>query len=156
VSDESDAPAISALRAVQASRLTRLRVVLEIGLAEAAEMAGMSRHQWSRMERGLANLDGTHLARFVQRVGIPGEYVLTGSFMGLSDQLIRNLAEREARERAVAAGHMAALPDRPRRGRPRQKNKARIEPEGSVVAAVSRPAAFEPAASVTRAPRKVS
>ena len=117
MSDESDAPAISALRAAQASRLTRLRTVLEIGLAEAAEMAGMSRHQWSRMERGLANLDGTHLARFVQRVGIPGEYVLTGSFMGLSDQLIRNLAEREARERAVAAGHMAALPDRPRASR---------------------------------------
>jgi predicted transcriptional regulator len=53
MSDDEKTPGISSIRIAQAARLTRLRTVLEIGLGEAAEMAGLSRHQWSRMERGL-------------------------------------------------------------------------------------------------------
>jgi hypothetical protein len=85
------------------------------------------------MERGLANLDGTAFARFVMQIGIPGEYVLTGSYAGLTDAIIRSLAEREVREREVAAGRMAAVPGPPRRGRPRRKGMTSSVPDASIL-----------------------
>lgn len=123
------------IRDGQAARLTRLRLVLDASLAEFAERSGLSRHQYGRMERGETHVDGVALAQLVVSLGIPGEYVLTGSMAGLSDPLIRNLVEREVRDREVAAGRMMAVLEPRRRGRPRRKSTARTEPEGVPAAA---------------------
>jgi transcriptional regulator with XRE-family HTH domain len=115
-------PAVQAVREAQGQRLERLRRVLNRTQTEAAEMARISGDSWYRMERGLANLDGTHLAIYAQEEGITIEYVLTGGLDGLPDAVKRSLIEAEIRDRLVAEGHMPDASGPARRGRPRRKS----------------------------------
>jgi hypothetical protein len=118
------------IRAAQAARLERIRLLLELTVREAADMAGMSNHAWGRMERAETTIDSVGLARFGQAVRLNcGDYVLSGSLTGLPDHVIRRLVEREIREQLAAEGRTEAPPDRVRRGRPRRAGTESSEGE---------------------------
>lgn len=132
LSDQS--PAASAVRDAQAERLTRLRQRLGLSVAKAAELGGVSRFAWARMEQARANLDGVALARFVTALGLPSEYVVTGRFDGLPPGLQRELIQVEAREAMEAAGGAVRSfppPGPAPRGRKRRKSTARTASEAT-------------------------
>jgi transcriptional regulator with XRE-family HTH domain len=127
-------PAVSRVRNAQAVRLKRLRELLDLTIRESSDMAGASEDVWSRMERGLANIDAVKLARWCLANAVPGEYVLTGSLLGMPDHINRALVEAEVRARLAAEGHISPAAPIVRRGRPRKVRKERNEggerPEG--------------------------
>jgi transcriptional regulator with XRE-family HTH domain len=113
-------PAVSKVRNEQAARLTRLRELLDLGVGQAAEYAGVSRHSWKRMETGEANIDAVALARFLREAKLPAEYVVTGGYAGLPDALVKALVAAELPRPPAAEEQTSAGAGRARRGRPRR------------------------------------
>lgn len=125
VSNRPDtSPAASQVRDQQAKRLTRLRERLQLSVQDAADLAGVSRHAWSRMEKGVSNLDGVAVARFAGANGLGAEYIITGGLVGLPEALVRELVQVEAAELAGVEVGTVGVPVRVPRGRKRQTRTA--------------------------------
>jgi hypothetical protein len=97
-----DSPANQLLQKQQSRRLQHLRRALGVLRTTAAEMAGVSRYSWRRMEDGDARIDMVALRHFLAACerypNLPGEYVLSGSTDGLPLLLAMNLMELDRLE----------------------------------------------------------
>lgn len=113
VKKSDETPAAQAIIAAQSARLERLRRLMGLSLIHAANLAGVTRFTWSRMEKAGARIDAVALGRFLREVKMPAEYVISGGYAGLPPELVRDLIRDEQKSHdapAVArgeAGHIA-------------------------------------------------
>lgn len=110
----------------QSTRLARLRRLVGMQKGDAADVAGVSRFSWYRMEEGKARIDAVALARFLAYRNLPAEYVISGGFLGLPPDLVRDLVRDEEHEAAAAAVSSEAPPVTSRAGKSARKSKASI------------------------------
>lgn len=100
----------SRIKAAQARRLLWLREQMGLRQMQAAELAGVTRFSWGRMEKGEALIDTVALVRFLARWGYSADWVVSGRATGLPEDLAYDLQTRARRSEAdpPAAGSAAA------------------------------------------------
>lgn len=102
VKHADDSPEAELLQKQQARRLMHFRRVLGLTRTTAAEMAGISRFSWRRMEEGLGRIDTVPLRRFLaayeRHPNLPAEYIISGSTAGLPPLLAMNLLQLDRDE----------------------------------------------------------
>lgn len=123
LSDKS--PVAARIKADQARRLRWLREQMGLQQIEAAELAGVTRFSWYRMEKGASLIDTVALARFLGAHGFSADYVVSGRTGGLPDDLAYDLQARARAEGSFPtptgaigcneAGPSAALPRKSRK-----------------------------------------
>jgi DNA-binding XRE family transcriptional regulator len=115
----------STLRIEQAKRLRRLRNRCGATQDEAAAAAHVTRDTWLRMEntgsRG-TRIDAVSLRRFCAFYDVPGEYVLSGDFIGLERHVIEEIVLLERAELASSKESTADTPGSAPDRRSKRKN----------------------------------
>jgi transcriptional regulator with XRE-family HTH domain len=121
----------------QSRRLLRFRIALGLSRQQAADMAGVARFTWRRMEMGTSRIDTVPLRRFLaayERVSnLPAEYVISGNTSGLPPDLVRDLVRMEIEEGDHSTLPSAYSDDPPPNATANKPRRKRTAGSGSIL-----------------------